>query len=128
MRMPGLACLALLAGTLVMPVAWAAAPELPTGAKALSSRDEVVQALTGGPRKVTVYDMGPNAFTVQSVYDWKKKTIHIDTGDKKLDLKWDVKGSKFCVVKEPCRTIYLQGSKVFEVNPDGKVHATSEPL
>lgn len=128
MKALGLVIIGVVGATLAGAVAHAAAPELPAGAKALSSRDAVVQALTGGPRKVTVYDMGSKEFSVQSVYDWKKKTIHIDTGDKKLDLKWDVKGSKFCVVKEPCRTIYLDGSKVFEVNPDGKVHATSEPI
>ncbi|MEJ1932978.1 hypothetical protein WDZ92_22465 [Nostoc sp. NIES-2111] len=83
--------------TLVGNVAFAAAYELPATAKALASKDEVVQALTGSPRKVTVYDMGSKEFSVHSVYDWKKKVIHIDTGDKKLDLKWDVKGSKFCV-------------------------------
>lgn len=120
-----LTIIAILSGTTLS--AFAAAPELPKGAKALTSKDAVVQALTGGQRKVTVYDMGKE-FSVQSTYDWPKKLIHIDTGDKKLDLGWDVKGSKFCVVKEPCRTIYLDGAKVYEVNPDGKVHATSEPL
>lgn len=115
--------------SLLMSGSLAAAPELPAGAKQLTTSDEIVQALTASRRKVTVYDMGKKVFTIHSTYDWPNKVINIDVGKKKKDSrKWDVKDDKFCVKNEPCRTIYLDGNKVFEVNPNGKVHATSEPL
>jgi hypothetical protein len=101
--------------------AFAEAPGLPAGAKRLTSKDDIVAALTDGPHKIAIYANNGKVFNVQSTFDWKTKTIRVE-GEKNV-FKWDVKDGKYCVLKEPCRTIYSDGGKLYEVDPDGKVHA-----
>ena len=93
--------------------------------KPVSSDADVIKALDGQTRKITIYDFTPPAIVTGS-WNWKTKTINVDVGKEKIKKTWDVKGGKYCVKGEPCRSLYEEGGKVYEVNPNGKVHAVSE--
>src|SRR4051812_32206705 len=103
---------------LVIPttLAHAQTPPVPK-VKPLATDAEVVQALDGKTRKVTMYNP---SMTATGTWDWKAKKIHIVSGADKFDKPWDVKNGKYCVKGEPCRTLYVDGGKIYEVNPDGK--------
>lgn len=115
----------LIAGCILMSMAGAAlaaeAPSIPGTAKQLTEKSAIVAALTDGPHHIAIYANNGQVFNVESTFDWQSKSIHVK-GENKV-FKWNVKGDKYCVAKEPCRTIYVDGGKLYEVDPNGKVHA-----
>lgn len=121
----------MIAGALVLTVTFSTmcivaaqqqAPPVPS-VTPLSTDSEVIKALDGQTRKVTMYNPSMSA---TGTWDWKNKRIHIISGSAKFDKPWNVKKGKYCVQGEPCRTLYIDGGKIYEVNPDGHVHAVSE--
>src|SRR4051812_12651438 len=114
--------LAIVSVAFSLAAAYAETPAVPN-VKPLSMDAAVIKALDGQTRHVTLYNP---SMTATGTWSWKKKLIHIVSGADEFDRPWDAKKGKYCVKGEPCRTLYVDGSKIYEVNPDGKVHAISE--
>jgi hypothetical protein len=109
---------------LMASAALAQVPAGPKGTK-LTTDAEIIAALDGKTRQVTIYSFSPPAHAT-GTWDWKAKRIHVNAGKDKFDKEWTVKGAKYCVKGEPCRTIYVDGGTLYEIDPNGKVHATSQ--
>ena len=119
----------LVAASLFGGVAFGA--ELPPTAKK-ASMDEFKQLADGKTVSVEIVDAGAPV-TAELVWNWKRKKItgkaKVNGDSIKVNVKLSFDGDKACSTPkggEPaCHSIYIDGTKFYEVKDDMTVHAVS---
>jgi hypothetical protein len=106
----------------------AGAPPLPAGAKKLALK-EIIALLDGKTMKYTSYTH-PEVWKGRTTFDFKKKKFWGTYPNKGVSVKYKpidlgIGTNGYCYEKACGEgiSIYKMGSKIYEVNPGGKVNA-----